>query len=118
MLNPLKYQPTKLNLAQRLLVALGVDDLLLVAHERRVNDSFTKKGPGRKHAGPKKPDTDTKPITQDDMMARPGLFFGQHTTSVQRKRRRGMVKQMGIRQFKRQEQQHRPSYPWPHNEAA
>lgn len=48
-INPMKYQPTKLNTAQRLLVALGVDDLRLVAHKREQSESATKRGPGRKH---------------------------------------------------------------------
>lgn len=44
----LKYTPTKLNTAQKLLISLGVDDLRLFAHGAGRNESFTKKGPGRK----------------------------------------------------------------------
>jgi hypothetical protein len=48
-MNPLKYQPTKLNEAQRLLIGLGVDDLRLIAHKRDPSETSTKRGPGRKH---------------------------------------------------------------------
>lgn len=42
--------PIKLNIAQRILIALGVDkDRILVGHYREKFESYTKKGPGRKH---------------------------------------------------------------------
>jgi hypothetical protein len=44
-------KPLQLNLAQRLLVAMGVHDLRLVAHNTGRNESHTKTGPGRKHTG-------------------------------------------------------------------
>ena len=47
-MNPLKYQPLKLNTAQKLLVALGLDDLRLFMHQGGKRESFTKKGPGRR----------------------------------------------------------------------
>lgn len=39
-----------MTLAQRVLVTLGVSDaMLLIAHHRDKSESFTKKGPGRRH---------------------------------------------------------------------
>jgi hypothetical protein len=69
-LNPLKYEPTKLNTAQRLLIALGLDDLRLVAHKRGLNESATKKGPGRKakHASGGKRTKPAHRTFADDLM--------------------------------------------------
>jgi len=48
-MNPLKYQPAKLTTAQKLLVAMGLDDLRLVAHHGGKRETYTKAGPGRVH---------------------------------------------------------------------
>jgi hypothetical protein len=98
-MNPLKYQPTKLNEAQRLLIALGVDDLVVVATKREPNKSFTKKGPGRRPGKAKDHSVDTKPVMQGDVMA-PGLFLGQHTNPIKNTRRQ-IKGSIGARQWKR-----------------
>lgn len=38
-----------MNTAQKLLLALGFDSMMLIAHEKGKSASFRKKGPGRKH---------------------------------------------------------------------
>lgn len=106
-MNPLKYQPTKLNEAQRLLMSLGVDDLLLVGHHGGKRETFTKKGPGRKPGKPKDRSVDTKPLTARDVAA-PGLFLGQHTNKAKNERRALIGRIGGIRQFKRWTQRNRP----------
>jgi hypothetical protein len=111
-MNPLKYQPMKPNEAQSLLVSMGLDDLRLLAHHGGKRGSFTKKGPGRKPGAPKRPDVDARPITQDDVMARPGLFVGQHT-NLDRSERRRAIERVGIRQYKRSSQRHRPEFQIP-----
>lgn len=46
----------KKNCAQRLLIALGMDDqVVMLGHYREKNRSFTKKGPGRRHISGKRP---------------------------------------------------------------
>lgn len=94
----LKYRPTKYTLAQRMLMAMGLDDMRLEGHHGGKRESFTKTGPGRCHvegpiAAPTKP-TAKPPI---------GHLVGLHKASPDKRLRRACVKLSGIRQHKREQ---------------
>lgn len=44
------HKPYRLTLAQRMLVAMGLDSDLLIGHQHDLEAHPTKRGPGRKHA--------------------------------------------------------------------
>lgn len=100
------FKPLQLNTAQRLLVALGVDDLRLVAHNAGRNESHTKTGPGRKHAQGKAEDKTAR------INASTGASSGfvQHANEKRSNRRKSVKAFGGIRQFKRATQAHRPDF--------
>lgn len=93
----LKYKPAKFTTAQALLVAMGLDDLRLDAHHGGQRESFTKTGPGRKHAqgGPGEKNAPLR------IRGNAGPGFVVHTNTKRAWRRASIKACGGIRQFKR-----------------
>jgi len=89
----MKYQPMKLTTAQKLLVAMGLDDLRLVSHHGGKREKCTKRGPGRKHQQGLEHGTAAKPPI--------GHWLGLHKASAEKRLRRACMKLSGIRQHKR-----------------
>lgn len=85
----MKYQPLKLNVAQQMLVAMGLDDLRLSAHHVERNESATKSGPGRKHK---------QGLTQGRVHPAKGDWLGRHAASNEKRERRLIVANIGRRQ--------------------
>lgn len=92
----LKYQPTKYTLAQRMLMAMGLDDLRLDGYHGGKRESFTKAGPGRRHVeGPAA--APTKPAAKPPV----GHWAGLHKASAEKLARRDVVKDIGRRQARK-----------------
>lgn len=87
------HKPYQFNTAQKLLMALGVDDLRLMGHMQGKHETTTKKGPGREHLqGATKLGKPNPPK---------GEFAGQRVNPERAARRKLIKKRGGIRQFKR-----------------
>ena len=85
----MKYQPMKLNVAQQMLVAMGLEDLRLSGHHAERNESATKAGPGRKHK---------QGLKQGRAKPAKGDWLGQHKASTEKRERRIVVANIGRRQ--------------------
>lgn len=93
------HKPYHFNTAQKLLMALGVDDLRLMGHMQGLRETSTKAGPGRKH------------VNGATKLGKPnppkGAFSGQRTNPKRAKRRALIKAYGGIRHFKRITEQRR-----------
>jgi hypothetical protein len=69
-----KYQPLKLNVAQQMLVAMGLDDLRLSTHHGEQNRSNTKAGPGRMHLQGREKDSEGKPMPKSIKQLQAGSY--------------------------------------------
>lgn len=87
------HKPYRLTLAQRMLVAMGLDSDLLIGHQHDLEAHPTKRGPGRKHAEGK----DASRATARSHGGA-GAGFVVRRASTEKMARRQLVKQAGRRQ--------------------